>query len=92
MPLNPYERLVVLTQFKKTDDHEQVIKTLGHRMSKIGRLSDGQMFDLFEALRVKNKILTDIVLELATDGTLKDCTGSGKLLIDMCLEDDQPRS
>ncbi len=87
MPLEPLERVVVLTQYKKLSDCSECIKTLGHRMSKIGRLPESQMLDLFEALREKNKALENMVLELIEKGTLTDTTGAGQTLIDLCCRE-----
>lgn len=88
MPLEPLERVVLLTQYKKLSNCSECIKTLGHRMSKIGRLPESQMLDLFEALREKSNALENMVLELIEKGTLKDTTGADQTLIALCCEED----
>lgn len=92
MPLNPFERLVVLGQIKELRPQSEIIKNYGARMSKWGRLTDDEMFALFEALRTKANKLEDMALELAETGILKGVSGAVEMLIDKVEQDDQATS
>ena len=88
MPLEPIERVVLLTQYEKCIEPDRVIRAMGRRMSRIGRLPDTQILDLLEAFEEKNNILEKLVSELIETGTIRETTGAAQTLVDICTARD----
>lgn len=84
MPLDPLERVVLLTQYKKTIPAHELLRKAGRKMAIVGRLTDSELLDVLEAWKEKSGVLERIVSELMETGTLANTEGAGKTLIEIC--------
>lgn len=83
MPLDPLERVVLLTQYKKMLPAHELLRKAGRKMALVGRLSDSELLDMLEAWKEKSDILEKIVAELMETGTLSNTEGAGKTLMEI---------